>query len=171
MASSITEVQESQTKSEPTIVENGGSDQSYSHFNTNGKRGICFTASFAAMFSGLSSFIYYPALQPIASDLSVSLELINLTITSYLVVAGVFPSIIGDMADHTGRRPVYLLTFTLYFGANIGLAVQNSYVSLLILRMVQSAGACGTIAIAYGVIGDVTTPAERGSYVGVLMGL
>lgn len=29
----------------------------------------------------------------------------------------------------------------------------------------------GTIAIAYGVISDIATPAERGSYVGVLMGL
>ncbi|KAI0025979.1 major facilitator superfamily domain-containing protein [Xylariomycetidae sp. FL0641] len=31
-------------------------------------------------------------------------------------------------------------------------------------------GACGTIAIAYGVIGDIAIPAERASYVGTLMG-
>lgn len=29
----------------------------------------------------------------------------------------------------------------------------------------------GTIALAYGVIADVATPAERGSYVGILMAL
>jgi MFS family permease len=162
----------------------------YSAFDRRAKVGISFVASTAAMFSGLTSFIYYPALQPLATDLGVSLELINLTITSYLVMAGLAPSIIGDMADHTGRRPVYIVTFAIYFAANIGLAVQDSYAALLALRMLQSAGASGqplsgsitaanglmgsltgTIAIAYGVISDIATPAERGSYVGVLMGL
>jgi MFS family permease len=95
------------------------------------------------MFSGLSSFIYYPVLQHLANDLGVSLELVNLTITSYLVIAGLAPSIIGDMADFTGRRPVYVITFALYFAANIGLAVQHSYAALLVLRMLQSAGASG----------------------------
>lgn len=115
----------------------------YSTFSKPAKRAIGFTASFAAIFSGLSSFIYYPALQPLASDLNVSLQLVNLTITSYLVVAGLAPSIVGDMADFTGRRPVYVITFALYFAANIGLAVQHSYAALLILRMLQSAGASG----------------------------
>lgn len=115
----------------------------YSTFSKSAKRAIGFTASFAAMFSGLSSFIYYPALQPLASELNVSLQLVNLTITSYLVVAGLAPSIVGDMADFTGRRPVYVITFALYFAANIGLAVQHSYAALLVLRMLQSAGASG----------------------------
>ncbi|KAK7996346.1 hypothetical protein PG991_015813 [Apiospora marii] len=159
------------------------------------RRAIVWTASFAAMFSGLSSFIYYPVLQPLATDLRVSLQLVNLTITSYLVVAGLAPSLIGDMADHTGRRPVYVVVLTFYFGANIGLALQRSYVALLLLRMLQSAGSSawiaimfawgdrmirltcwyricqGTISLAYGVISDITQAKDRGSYVGVLMGL
>ncbi|KAK7935191.1 multidrug resistance protein [Apiospora marii] len=157
------------------------------------RRAIVWTASFAAMFSGLSSFIYYPVLQPLATDLRVSLQLVNLTITSYLVVAGLAPSLIGDMADHTGRRPVYVVVLTFYFGANIGLALQRSYVALLLLRMLQSAGSSawiaimfawgdrmirltcwyricqGTISLAYGVISDITQAKDRGSYVGVLM--
>ncbi|KAK8034978.1 hypothetical protein PG993_009973 [Apiospora rasikravindrae] len=137
----------------------------YTVFSETAKRAVVWTASFAAMFSGLSSFIYYPALQPLATDLRVSLQLVNLTITSYLVVAGLAPSLIGDMADHAGRRPVYIVVLTFYFGANIGLALQDSYAALLVLRMVQSAGSS-----AYGVISDVTQAKDRGSYVGVLMG-
>lgn len=120
-------------------------EEAYSAFSKSSKRMVAFTASFAAMFSGLSSFIYYPALQPLATDLSVSLEAVNLTITSYLIVAGLAPSVIGDMADYTGRRPVYIITFFLYSAANIGLAVQNSYAALLVLRMLQSAGASGKL--------------------------
>ncbi|KAK8065605.1 MFS transporter [Apiospora hydei] len=142
----------------------------YTVFNGTVKRAVVWTASFAAVFSGLSSFIYYPVLQLLATDMHVSLQLVNLTITSYLVVAGLAPSLIGDMADHTGRRPVYIVVLTFYFGANIGLALQDSYAALLVLRMVQSAGSSGTISLAYGVISDVTQAKDRGSYVGVLMG-
>ncbi|EFW13721.1 hypothetical protein D8B26_002538 [Coccidioides posadasii str. Silveira] len=141
----------------------------FSVFTETEKKWISYAASYAAMFSGLSTFIYYPAIVPLGRDLSVSLELINLTITSYLVVAGVAPAFMGDMADQTGRRPVYLLTFSLYVAANIGLALQSSFPALLVLRMVQSAGSSGTFAAAYGVIADIATPSERGSYVGILI--
>ena len=47
----------------------------------------------------------------------------------------------GDLADQSGRRPVWLIAFILYFSANVGLALQNSYSALVVLRCVQSAGA------------------------------
>jgi MFS family permease len=147
------------------------------------------------MFSTLSSYIYFPALVPIANDLGVSAALVNLTVTSYLVVAGVAPAFMGDMADQGGRRPAYLLMFTLVLASNIGFALQRSYPGLFILRMVQSAGASGTslaskrmlfgkeqanreslsdksagsYGAAYGIVADVTTVAQRGSYVGTLI--
>jgi MFS family permease len=43
-------------------------------------------------------------------------------------------------------------------------------VTLIVIRCLQSAGASSSIAIAYGIIADIAIPAERGSYVGVLMG-
>lgn len=119
----------------------------YSTFSQTSKRGISFAASFAAMFSGLSSFIYYPAISPIAADLHTSIELVNLTITSYMIVSGIAPSIIGDLADRTGRRPLYIATFAIYFAANIGLALQNSYAALFVLRMLQSAGSSGLLCL------------------------
>ncbi|KAL8927845.1 MAG: hypothetical protein Q9172_001218 [Xanthocarpia lactea] len=115
----------------------------YSTFSKTSKRWISIAASFSAMFSGLSSFIYYPALTPIAEDLHTSIGLVNLTITSYLIVSGIAPSIIGDLADRTGRRPLYIATFTIYFAANVGLALQDSYAALFTLRMLQSAGSSG----------------------------
>jgi MFS family permease len=38
------------------------------------------------------------------------------------------------------------------------------------MRCLRSAGASSSIAIAYSIIADIAIPAERGSYVGVLMG-
>lgn len=73
---------------------------------------------------------------------------------------------IGDFADKTGRRPAYIVCFTIYIAANIGLALQNNYAALFVLRCLQSAGSSTTIALSSGVVSDVSTASERGSYMG-----
>ena len=115
----------------------------FSVFTKWQKKWINFAASFAGMFSTLSSYIYYPALVPVAQELGVSITLINLTVTSYLIVAAIAPAFMGNMADQSGRRPIYILMFSLMIGANIGIALQKSFIALLILRMLQSAGSSG----------------------------
>ena len=118
-------------------------DANYSGFTKAQKRWIVLLVAFAGMFSPLSSFIYYPAIHTIALDLNVTITLVNLTVTSYMIVSGITPAVVGDLADMVGRRPVYLATFLVYFVANIGLALQKSYPGLLVLRMLQSAGGSG----------------------------
>jgi MFS family permease len=115
----------------------------FSVFTPVQKRWILFLTGFAGAFSPLSSFIFYPAIVPMASGLGVTVGLLNLAITTYMIVSGIVPSILGNAADTIGRRPVYILALFVYFAANIGLAVQNSYPALLVLRMVQSAGVSG----------------------------
>ena len=143
--------------------------EAYSIFTKAQKRWIVFMIACSSVFSPLSSFIYYPAISSIAEDLGVSIELINITITSYMMVSGIAPAIIGDIADIFGRRPAYILILTVYLAANLGLGAQKSYAVLLTLRMVQSFGSSGTISVAYGVVADISIPAERGSYVGALL--
>jgi len=153
----------------PCTKEEAGNSLPYSSFSPLQKLLLAYAASTSATFSGLSSFIYYPAINALAESLHTSVEAINLTITAYLVVAGIAPSFLGDLADRMGRRPVTILALALYLSANLGLAIQNNFVALLVLRCLQSAGASSTIALAYGIIADVSTPAERGSYMAILM--
>lgn len=138
----------------------------FSIFTPNQKKFIVFMASWAGFFSPVSANIYLPALNPLASSLNVSSSLINLTLTSYMVFQGLAPAFIGSLADNTGRRPAYTVCFIVYIAANVGLALQNSYAALMILRCVQSSGSSATIAMASAVVADVSTPAERGSYMG-----
>ena len=163
-------LQENTLDKELNSIEELEPELPYSAFNGLCKSLIAYAASVSAMFSGLSSFIYYPAITALASSLAESTGKINLTITTYLVMAGIAPSIFGDLADRLGRRPISILAMLIYLGANLGLAIQSNYVALLVLRCVQSAGASSTIALAYGIISDISTPAERGHYMGVLMG-
>lgn len=124
------------------------------------------------MFLALNGLIYFPSLTLISSDLSVSLQSVQLTITSSLVVAGLIPAFTGDMADNLGRRPVYLVMFSLMICANLGIALLpnvNGYIGLLVLRMLQSAGSSGMLGFAYGVIVDIAEVEERGGFVGILL--
>lgn len=73
---------------------------------------------------------------------------------------------IGDFADKAGRRPAYILCFSIYIAANIGLALQSNYAALFVLRCMQSAGSSTTIALSSGVVSDVATASQRGSYMG-----
>jgi hypothetical protein len=60
-----------------------------------------------------------------------------------------------------------MVCFIIFIAADIALALQRNYVALLVLRMVQSAGSSGTVALANAVVADVATSAERGVYIGI----
>jgi predicted MFS family arabinose efflux permease len=78
---------------------------------------------------------------------------------------GIAPMLIAGFSDSAGRRPAYYICFTIYFAANLGLSLQNSYAALMVLRCLQSTGSSGTVALANGLVGDMITSAERGSYI------
>ncbi|KAJ5092545.1 hypothetical protein NUU61_007415 [Penicillium alfredii] len=139
----------------------------YTIFDKRQKWLIVFIVSFAATFSGFASNIYFPALPTIADDLNVSLELVNLTVTSYLIFQGIAPSFWGPVSDVRGRRIAYTCTFLVFLGACIGLAETKNYATLIVLRCLQSTGSASTIAIGSGVIGDITTRADRGGFMGI----
>ncbi|GFF55511.1 MFS antiporter QDR2 [Aspergillus lentulus] len=141
------------------------SPKDFSVFTTNEKRAIVLMGSLAGFFSPLSSSIYFPALDTIASSLQVSITQINLTVTTYLLLQGASPMLIAGFSDKVGRRPAYIICFTIYIAANIGLSLQNSYAALMVLRCIQSAGSSGTVALSNGLVGDMITSAERGSYI------
>ncbi|KGO65032.1 Major facilitator superfamily domain, general substrate transporter [Penicillium expansum] len=143
--------QNSEDSIPPKEIDSQPQQEAYSVFAKREKHIAVFLITFAATFSPLSSFIFFPAINALSVSLNVSVEKINLTVTSYMIVAGLAPAIVGDMADMTG------------------LAVQNSWIALFLLRMMQSAGGAATIAMGYGVISDIAPPSERGGYVGVVL--
>lgn len=141
--------QNSEDSIPPKEIDSQPQQEAYSVFAKREKHIAVFLITFAATFSPLSSFIFFPAINALSVSLNVSVEKINLTVTSYMIVAGLAPAIVGDMADMTGRRNVYLLTIFIYAAANIGLAVQNSWIALFLLRMMQSAGGAGMLCLLF----------------------
>ncbi|KAH7035814.1 major facilitator superfamily domain-containing protein [Microdochium trichocladiopsis] len=124
----------------------------------------------AAFMSPMTANVYFTAIPVLSRDLGVTISQINLTVTTYTIFQGLAPMFFGNFGDAAGRRPAFIVAFTIFLGANIGLALQRDYVALLVLRMLQSTGASGTIALVYAVVADLAPRSERGRYMGVVGG-
>ncbi|KAF2083220.1 MFS general substrate transporter [Saccharata proteae CBS 121410] len=135
----------------------------YSAFSSRTKATSIVIIAFGCLSSPLSSQIYLPSLNTMVAAFKVSNADINLTMTTYMIMQGIAPMFYGDLAYQAGRRPVYIMCFTIYFFANLGLALQRNYAALLVLRALQSCGSSNTITLGYGVTADIVTSAERGT--------
>ncbi|KAH7886869.1 major facilitator superfamily domain-containing protein [Phlebopus sp. FC_14] len=144
-------------------------EKPYSIYTTSEKWLIVAIASAAALFSPLTANIYLPAIPTIAAAFDKSIELINLTVTAYMVLQGVSPMIWGTLADRLGRRPIFLACILVLCLSCVGLALvpTSDYWLLVLLRCVQAAGSASTVALGAGVIGDIATRAERGTFFGL----
>ncbi|KAL9614135.1 MAG: hypothetical protein Q9167_001345 [Letrouitia subvulpina] len=150
-----------------TPAQQSTSSTPYTTFTRNEKRLLTLHMGLAAITSPLTATIYFPLLPLLRSHFHTSAQSINITLTIYIIFQAVSPAIFGPLSDSLGRRPVYLLTLSLYVVGNLGLAVnKHSYSILLFLRAVQSLGASAAFAVSYGVVADVCVPSERGRMLG-----
>ncbi|KAF8973659.1 major facilitator superfamily domain-containing protein [Flammula alnicola] len=129
---------------------------------------VCFT-SFVGVFSPLTANIYLPALPTLSQAFHKSTELINLTVTIYMVLQGVAPMLWGPVSDHIGRRPTSAACLLILSLSCVGLALvpTSDFWLLMLLRCLQATGSASTIAIGAGVIGDISSRAERGGFFGI----
>lgn len=162
------DVDDSTNPDDPEQLSRVVSGPAYSVFSDGMKRYIVILVTFTSFISPMTANIYFPALTPIAADLGVSVGLINLTLTTYMIFQGIAPTLVGDFGDMAGRRPAFIIAMSIYLVVNIGLALQNNFAALLVLRMLQSAGSSGTLALSYAVVADIAVSAERGKYMGIV---
>lgn len=142
----------------------------YSRFTRRDKLLLVVQCAAIGFFSTVASSIYYPVLGVIEKEFNVTEEKVNLTVVAYFIFQGVAPTLMGNLADSLGRRPVILISVSVYFAACVGIACCNTYAQLFVLRCLQAAGIAPVVAINSGVMGDVATRAERGGYVGYVAG-
>ncbi|CAI4039646.1 hypothetical protein SMKI_09G0530 [Saccharomyces mikatae IFO 1815] len=142
----------------------------HSRFSRSFKTVLIAQCAFTGFFSTIAGAIYYPVLSVIEGEFDIDEQLVNITVVVYFVFQGLAPTFMGGFADSLGRRPVVLAAIIIYFGACIGLACAQTYAQIIVLRCLQAAGISPVIAINSGIMGDITTRAERGGYVGYAAG-
>ncbi|KAH8732878.1 major facilitator superfamily domain-containing protein [Phaeosphaeriaceae sp. PMI808] len=150
----------------PGAVHGQISEPLYSVWSKGAKIWIIFLVSVSALISPFGATTFFPALNVLSKVLDITPTQVNLSVTTYMVAQAISPAFIGTMSDNNGRRLSFIVCFVIFTIGNIGLALQTNYVALLILRMVQAVGCTATIALAFAVVADVATSAERGKYMG-----
>ncbi|KAJ4486629.1 major facilitator superfamily domain-containing protein [Lentinula edodes] len=141
----------------------------YSIYTRNEKWFLVLLIAISGLFSPLTANVYFPAIPAIAGAFHKSTELINLTITMYMIFQGISPMLFGTLADNVGRRIIYASCLLILSLTCVGLALipTSAYWLLLLLRCLQSTGSASTIALGAGVIGDIAEAHERGGFFGV----
>ncbi|KZT55452.1 MFS general substrate transporter [Calocera cornea HHB12733] len=146
-------------------------ERPYSVFARWEKWVIVFITSIAGIHSPLAANLYFPSIPIIAEAFGKSIELINVTVTVYMLFQGLAPTVWGNLADlqWCGRRPIYLACLSLLAVSCIGLALTptNAYWLLVMLRCFQAAGSASVIALASGTIMDIAASHERGIFLGI----
>lgn len=98
------------------------------------------------LLSTLTATIYFPLIPMLATNFSVSIQAINLTVTVYAICQAISPGVFASLADAFGRRPVLLVLIGVYTAASLGLALnKSSYGVLMALRALQSIGGSATV--------------------------
>ncbi|EHK27170.1 uncharacterized protein TRIVIDRAFT_217764 [Trichoderma virens Gv29-8] len=144
--------------------------QVYSVFPLTLRTYLTYFLGFAMILSTLTATIYFPLIPILSTQLQVSIQAINLTVTVYAVAQALSPAFFASLADSIGRRPVLLCLVTLYAIPSLGLALnRTSYPALLTLRALQSIGGSAIPSISYGIVADIAPVAERGSMLGPML--
>ncbi len=121
----------------------------------------------ALFLASLDQTIVATALSAIAGDLG-GWELIAWVVSAYLIASTVTTPIYGRLSDLFGRRPVLLVSISLFVLGAVLCALAASMPALVAARVVQGIGGGGLRSIALAVVGDILPPRERGRYQGYL---
>lgn len=92
--------------------------------------------------------IISPSLPRIAMEFGVDFELISLAVAGYAIVTALVELVSGAMSDRFGRRPVALVSLSVFSLASIGCAFAPDIVVFLVFRAMQaSIAACFCVAL------------------------
>lgn len=103
----------------------------------------------------LAMDVYIPAVPHMADVFHVSAGMMQLTLTLFMLVAGVMQLFIGPLSDHFGRRTVSLLVVGIFALGSVLCSQASNALELISFRGIQAVGACGMLVIAFAIVRDL----------------
>ncbi|MFO7526053.1 MAG: MFS transporter [Ignavibacteriaceae bacterium] len=133
------------------------------------KNKTALTLIFLTVFIDLLGFgILIPILPAFAKkELGVDETAIGIAIAIYSFVQFLFNPFFGKLSDKYGRRPVIIFTLLINAFGYVIFAFTNSFLMLLISRIVAGIGG-SSIGVAQAYIADVTTKENRSKGMGLI---
>ncbi|TXN42783.1 multidrug effflux MFS transporter [Methylobacterium sp. WL7] len=112
--------------------------------------------------------IFVPALASAAADLGITNAAAQLTITVYLIGLAGGQLLYGPLSDRFGRRPILIGGLGLYLAGLLLAIPAQSIGVLLVARVLQSLGACGSLVIGRAMVRDVSTREDAARKLAIL---
>ncbi|PGH03017.1 hypothetical protein GX51_04335 [Blastomyces parvus] len=88
--------------------------------------------------------------------------------TAFLLCSTVFQPNFASFSNIFGRKPMILISLTLFFVGTLVAGLANNFTNMLVGRSIQGVGGGGLIALTEIVITDLIPLRERGTYFGIL---
>ncbi|MBN1431320.1 MAG: MFS transporter [Methanomicrobiaceae archaeon] len=127
---------------------------------------ILFTISLGAFMGSLDVTIVNISLPTIAESFGLSTGAVSWIVLVYLIVLTGFLLAFGRLADNRGYRKVFVAGFAIFtigsFLCGIVPLILDSFMSLVVFRVVQAVGASMTGALAAGMVAIYLPPERRG---------
>ncbi|MCL7714703.1 CmlA/FloR family chloramphenicol efflux MFS transporter [Stenotrophomonas mori] len=114
------------------------------------------------LLASLAMDIYLPVIPHMPAALGTSATLVQLTLSSYLLVLGTGQLLFGPLSDRCGRRPVLLGGALLFTLASFALALAHTGGVFLGLRVLQALGASAALVATFATVRDVYADTPQG---------
>ncbi|WP_150466356.1 multidrug effflux MFS transporter [Francisella sp. SYW-9] len=102
----------------------------------------------------LAMDVYMPVLPEMREALNTTQQMVQVTLSLFLVVTGVGQLFLGPLSDQLGRFKVILLSSILFVIGSVLCAVSNTIDFLIFSRVIQGLGCCGLSVCAFAIIRD-----------------
>jgi EmrB/QacA subfamily drug resistance transporter len=135
------------------------------------KRRLITAACLLAQFmAAVESTIVGTAMPTIVGDLG-GFHLFSWVFAAYLLAQAVSTPVYGRLADLYGRKRVFFAGATLFLAGSTACGLAWGMVPLILFRTIQGLGAGAIQPIAWTIIGDIYSPADRARMQGWLSGV
>ena len=119
--------------------------------------------------AALDQTIVATALPRIVDDLN-GFDHLSWVVTAYLLASTVTVPLYGRLSDVYGRRPLFIVSISLFLAGSVLCGAARSMEWLIAARAVQGLGAGGLLPLGQTAVADLFSPRERGRFQGFIGG-
>ncbi|SMO57668.1 MFS transporter [Melghirimyces algeriensis] len=127
---------------------------------------ILYLVCISAFFASFNQNIYSPLIPLIKDSFHVSLTMVNLSVSIFILIAAIMQIALGSLIDIKGARFVLIPGIILIVVASIVCAITHHFAVFLIFRSLQAVGTAVIPLIAATTIGRLFQGSDRGSAMG-----
>lgn len=117
------------------------------------------------LLASLAMDVYLPVVPQMPIALTTSTALIQLTLSTYILILGLGQIVFGPLSDRIGRRPVVLGGAALFAVASFYLAMASNGETFLALRILQALGASAALVGTFATVRDIFADRPEGTII------